>query len=98
MFIMVYVTHENEEEAQKVVSHLLDKQLIKCANTFPISADLWWLWKIDKNEEMVTILKAKKENWLILKEEISKIHPYDVPCIIKIEVEANEAYEAWINE
>ena len=98
MFNLIYVTHGSYEEAEKAVSHLLSKQLIKCANTFPINSQFWWLWKIDKSEEIVTILKSKKEDWEILLKEIKAIHPYDIPCIIKIEVEANKEYEDWINE
>jgi len=54
--------------------------------------------KIDSANEIVSILKTKKENWKVVKEEIEKLHPYDVPCIMKIEVEANESYENWIQE
>jgi uncharacterized protein involved in tolerance to divalent cations len=46
----------------------------------------------------VTILKTRKENWIPVKDEIKKLHTYDVPCIIKIEAEGSEEYEAWINE
>ncbi|NOQ55699.1 MAG: divalent cation tolerance protein CutA [Nanohaloarchaea archaeon] len=32
----------------------------------------------------------------VVKSEIEKIHPYDVPCIMRIDVKANESYENWI--
>ena len=35
-FSLLYVTHENEEEARKIVSILLSENLIACANIFPI--------------------------------------------------------------
>ena len=49
-------------------------------------------------DEIVTILKTKNKNWEKLKSRIAELHPYDVPCIMKIEVEANEGYEKWIRE
>lgn len=97
-FILIYTTHENKEEADKITSHLLEKKLVACANIFPINSTFWWLWKIERSDEVVTILKTKRENWEIVKKEIKKLHPYKIPCIIKIEVEANEEYENWIRE
>jgi len=59
----------------------------------PIEASYWWKGSIGSSKEYVSILKTRTENWNIVKDEIEKIHPYDVPCIMKIDVEANESYE-----
>jgi len=97
-FIIIYVTHENGESAQKIVCHLLEKRLIACANFFPISSSYWWKNKIENSSEVVTLLKTRAENWEKVKAEILKIHPYETPCIIKMNVEANEEYEKWLKE
>ena len=47
---------------------------------------------------MVSLLKTKEENWEKVKAEILKIHLYKTPCILKINVEANEEYERWVRE
>jgi periplasmic divalent cation tolerance protein len=96
-FIIIYVTHENLENAEKLASHLLQKKLIACANFFPIKSSFWWKGKIENSEEIVSLLKTRKENWEKVKSEIKKIHPYETPCIMKINVEANEDYESWVN-
>ena len=96
-FIFVYVTHKNQEEAEKVSTHLLERKLIACANIFPIKSAYLWQGKIEKGDEFVSILKAKTENWNKIKGEIKKIHSFEVPCITKVDVEANEEYEAWVN-
>ena len=97
-FIIIYVTHENKQEAQKISDYLLNRKLIACSNLIPIEACYWWQGKIDSSNEIVSILKTRTEHWDKVKSEIEKIHPYDVPCIIKIEVEANKVYEEWIRE
>jgi uncharacterized protein involved in tolerance to divalent cations len=48
--------------------------------------------------QIVSPVKTKKENWQKVKKEVEKIHPYDVPCIMKIEVEANNEYFDWIKK
>jgi periplasmic divalent cation tolerance protein len=96
-FIIIYITHKNLEEAKKVAFHLLQKKLIACANFFPIGSAYWWEGKIETSDEVVSIVKTRKENWERVKAEVKKIHPYEVPCIMKIDVEANGDYESWIN-
>jgi periplasmic divalent cation tolerance protein len=96
-FIIIYITHKNLEEASKITSHLLEKKLIACANIFPIKSSYWWQGKIENEDEVVSIVKTRREHWEKVKSEVKRIHPYEVPCIIKIEVEANEDYESWIN-
>ena len=95
-FVIIYITHENAKEAQKVISHLLEKKLIACANTFPIKSAYWWQGEIASEDEVVSIVKTSKSNWERVKSEVERIHPYEVPCIIKIDVAANKAYEDWI--
>lgn len=96
-FIIVYITHQNEEEARKVTSHLLEKKLVACGNLFPIQSSYWWEGKIAAEAEVVSIVKTRSQNWEKVRAEVKRIHPYKVPCIMKIEVEANEEYESWIN-
>ena len=96
-FIMIYVTHKNTKEAKKVVRHLLEEKIIACANFLPIESAYWWNGKIENDNEIVSILKAKKNNWEKIKSTIEKIHPYETPCIIKLNVESNKSYEIWIN-
>jgi len=96
-FILVYVTYPNMKEANKSISHLLKEKLIACANSFPIKATSCWTGKIQEVDEVVSILKTRKENWEKVKSEVKKIHPYKIPCIMKLDVEANEEYEKWVN-
>jgi len=95
-FILVYITHKNKADARKVVSHLLKKKIIACANVFPIESSYWWNGRIERAKEVVTIVKTRKENWEKMKSEVERIHPYDIPCIMKLGAEANTPYESWI--
>ncbi|MDA2921899.1 divalent-cation tolerance protein CutA [Patescibacteria group bacterium AH-259-L07] len=95
-FIVIYITHKNEKEAKKVAHHLLTKKLIVCANLYPIKSLYWWKGEIQKDNEVVSLIKTKKENWERIKSEVKKIHPYEVPCIMKLDVSANKDYEDWI--
>ncbi|MEE9373858.1 MAG: divalent-cation tolerance protein CutA [Saprospiraceae bacterium] len=97
-FIIVYVTHYNDSSARQISDKLLSEKLIFCYNLFPIKSAYWWQETLQKDNEWVTILKTTQAHWDELQSRITELHTYEVPCIIKIEVEANEAYEKWINK
>ena len=97
-FILIYITHENLTEAKKIANHLLEKKLVACANFFPIESMYWWKGKIQNTNEVVSIIKTKTENWEKVKTAVKELHPYECPCIMKINAQANQDYEDWINK
>lgn len=97
-FALIYITHANEAEAMRVSQHLLTQKLVACANIFPITSAYWWQCAIQNEAEWVSIVKTPLEKYESVKMEVEKVHPYEVPCILKITVEANEAYEKWIRD
>lgn len=95
-FAVIYITHSNEAEAQRVSDILLENRLVACANVFPITSAYWWQNAIQHDSEWVSIVKTTLSNWKKVEEMVLAIHPYETPCIMKWEAEANAAYEAWI--
>lgn len=86
----------NNEEAKKIVKHLLKKKLIACANIFPIESFYHWKGKMESGKEFVSLLKASEKNWEKVQKEVKQLHSYEIPCIIKINAEANEEFEKWV--
>lgn len=107
-FIIIYITHKNKKEAKKVAEALLRDRLIACVNYLPIESSYWWPdtslasdsgnGKITHSKEIVTLVKTKKENWAKVKKAVEAIHPYETPCIMKLDVESNASYAKWIED
>lgn len=97
-FIIIYITHPDLKTAKKIVVSLMKDRLIACGNFFPINSIYWWKGKIENSKEIVSIVKTKTENWEKVKSAVVKLHPYETPCIMKTDVEANDDYESWINK
>lgn len=95
-FITIYVTHSSKEEAEKIVNNLLNEKLVACVNYFPIEVAYHWKWEIAKAWEIVSLLKTRIENWEKVKVFVEQNHPYEIPCILKTEFEANDEYVKWI--
>jgi periplasmic divalent cation tolerance protein len=96
-FILVYVTHKTADDARKMIAHLMGRRLIACANVFPIESTYRWKGKVEECMETVSLLKARKGNWTKLKKEIESMHPYEVPCIMRLQASANKSFEKWID-
>lgn len=97
-FIIIKVTYPNLKEANKAISHLLKKKLISSANSIPIKSTSFWTGEITEGNELMVLLNTRKENWEKVKSEVKKIHSYKIPCIAKIDAEANEEYEDWVKK
>jgi periplasmic divalent cation tolerance protein len=94
--ILVYITNPTRKSAEKIAKFLLEKRLIACVNIFEIKSLYWWRNKIEKANEFVLIGKAVEKNYQKIKSEVKKIHPYKIPCILKIKTAANKEYLDWL--
>ncbi len=94
--ILIYITYPNQQEAKKMVTHLLQKRLIACATFFPVQSAYWWKGRIEQGTEYVSFCKTTEQNWKKVQAEVKKLHSYSVPCILKIPAEANSSYFRWL--
>ncbi len=97
-FLNFYITCPDENTAREISRKLVAQRLAACANFFPISSVYWWENAIQQEGEWVLILKTRPELEDTLEAALQKLHPYEVPCIMRYEVRANASYEAWIRE
>jgi periplasmic divalent cation tolerance protein len=93
---IIYVTHASKEAAQEFVDTLLQERLIACGNLFPITSAYWWKGALEHEGEWVSILKTLPDRWATVRDKSTEIHPYEIPCIWKMEVDANQAYRDWV--
>lgn len=97
-FSVVYVTHENESAGRKLAEQMVQERLIACFNLFPMQSGYWWRGEVAQEGEWVTIMKTTNACWPDLMDRLSLLHPYEIPCIVRWQAEANPAYEQWIEE
>lgn len=98
MVLIIKVTYPNKDEADKTIAILLKKKLISSANLFVIKSTSCWTGEIKAVDEILVLFKTNNDNWIRVRDEIKRLHSYKVPCIIKIEGEANLEYEEWVNK
>jgi periplasmic divalent cation tolerance protein len=99
-YIVVLCTLDDREKAEKFAYNLVCEKLCACVNILPGVKSIYeWQDKIEQSEEVLMLIKTKKELFDELKETIIRHHPYDVPEIIALDVtHGNEEYLKWIDE
>ena len=95
-FIIVYITNPSKQEAKRIAKHLLKKKLIACANIILSNSIYYWNNSLQDEDEYILIAKTLEQKYNQLVKEVKKIHPYEVPCIIKIPVASNREYFEWL--
>jgi len=87
------------EQTVEIIDHLLKKRLIACANVVSgVSAKYWWKGKIENSREDLVFMETKAELVSSAIREISKIHSYETPKIISLDIEDGlSAYMSWID-
>lgn len=96
-FLMFYITAPDEKTAKKLGDASVQGRLAACYNLFPMFSSYRWQGQIEQGAEWVLIMKTSVQRREDLTSFIQSHHPYEVPCVIFWNVEANTAYEDWVN-
>ena len=100
MSSIVYVTCPDSNLAEKLAELSVKERLAACANIIPRMTSIYeWEGKIQKESEVILILKTQMSRVAGLTELITANHPYDCPCVIALPIEGgNQKFLDWINQ
>lgn len=98
-FYVVLVTVPNNKTAKTIAETLVSEGLAKCVNISDgVKSIFRWEGKIEREEELLLIIKTKKTNFPSLMLKVRELHPYTMPEIIALPiVDGSEEYLAWLN-
>jgi periplasmic divalent cation tolerance protein len=96
--IVVLVTTPTPERAAEIARTLVEERLAACGNVVPGLRSIYrWEGKVQEDAEALLLLKTTRGRFEALRERVLALHPYDVPEVIAVPVEAGSApYLAWI--
>ena len=95
--VIIVSTFPDKTSITKIANQLVKKKLAACVNIMKISSVYSWKGKIENQPEYLALFKTTKKNQLVLKKELRKLHPYDIPEIAEINVDSiNQPYLKWI--
>lgn len=89
------------DRAEEIARALVEQKLAACVNVLPGVVSIYrWKGAIERGEESTLLIKTRDDLVPSLMEAIRKIHPYEVPEIVALPVDAdgvNPAYLAWVD-
>ena len=97
--VMIISTFPDKKSISKIANHIVKKKFAACVNITKISSVYSWKGNIENQSEYLALFKTTKKNQANLKNEIKKLHPYDVPEIAEIDITSiNKSYLKWVVE
>jgi len=98
-FCIIYVTAPSEQEAFRLAETAVQDKFAACANvSSKISSIYWWDNVVQSNDEFVIIFKTTKDKYAQLEHMIKKMHSYENPCIIMLDIsDGSKEFLNWIS-
>jgi periplasmic divalent cation tolerance protein len=96
--IVVLVTTPTPERAAEIARALVEERLAACGNVLPAIRSIYrWEGRVQDDQEALLVLKSTRDRFEALRDRVLALHPYQVPEVIALPVEAGSAaYLAWI--
>ena len=96
---LIYVTASSKSEAITLGQSAVKSRQAACANVLGDSTSIyWWEGEIQTDTETILILKTTSDKLEDLISNLKKIHSYECPCVIAIEIKnGNSDFLNWIS-
>ncbi len=100
MYIVIFITAANKEEAVRISEKLVKDKLVACVNIAEnIDSVFFWEGKVNRSKEVLLIAKSKKRKLQSIILAVKQLHSYQVPEIIALPmVGGYKPYLEWIDE
>jgi periplasmic divalent cation tolerance protein len=97
--IVVLSACDSEEQAARMARRLVERRLAACVTIVPGARSVYrWKDAIEDAAEWLLIIKSRRDLFPALREEIGKMHTYEVPELIALPVvDGAERYLAWLD-
>jgi periplasmic divalent cation tolerance protein len=96
--LLVFTTLPTADKAAEVAKLLVEERLAACANLMPAIRSIYhWQGKLHDENEVLVLLKTRAEHLERLKLRILELHPYELPEVLAVPVEAGyQPYLEWL--
>lgn len=99
---LIYTTWPDADSAAKAAAQLLDDRLVACANIFPEGRSIYrWEGKVEDAAETVMLLKTTAAKAGQVRDRLIRLHPYDTPCVLGLDVKRGQSsnpFIQWLRE
>jgi periplasmic divalent cation tolerance protein len=97
---VVLVTVPDVDVAERLVRRFVEEGVVACGSILPgITSIYRWQGEVERAGEALVVFKTTAAGAARLVERVPELHPYDVPEVLVLNVEAGHGpYLKWISE
>ena len=97
--IIVFVTCESMEQAETIAETIVTENLAACVNVLPrIRSCYVWEEKLNWSDEILLLMKTRRDRFDQLQARVRSLHSYSVPEIVSVNIDDGfDKYLAWID-
>lgn len=97
-YCIAITTIPGREEAEELAEGILGNHLAACVQMTGIRSFFLWEGEVQREAEMLLLIKTTVARYAALEAYIGEYHPYDVPEIVRIPITAGlPGYLAWLS-
>lgn len=98
--VLIYSTFGSLADAERCGGALVEQRLAACVNILPTMVSIYeWEGKLDRDEEVVMVVKTRAQIVEKTRRALLEIHPYEVPAILTLPTQhVTEGYDSWLRE
>lgn len=97
-YCVVLVTGQ-KKDGERIQEALVEERLAACVNSVSVSSVFSWKNRIERQNEVLLVIKTRKS---LLDQVISRVkalHSYDVPEVVALPIiKGNKDYLKWLDE
>ena len=95
--VVVLTTVAPDFDARSLAHALVESRLAACVNILGgVHSVYRWEGRIAHDPEQLLVIKTVDARVDALREELFRLHPYEVPEFVVLEADTSEAYGAWL--
>ena len=98
-YTIVLCSCSDSVTATSIAEYLVANKLAACVNVLPNVLSIYtWQGNIEQANEQLLVIKTKVDSYNDIQHAILEIHPYELPEIIAVPVEAGfQPYLDWVS-
>ena len=91
-------TISDREAAEALARALVEERVTACVNIVPgVTSVYRWQGDIERDEELLLVIKTRADRVNVLRERLLALHPYDVPeFVVLAVVQGSAEYLRWV--
>ena len=92
------MTAPDAETAERIARVLVEERAAACANIVPGVVSVYrWEGEVQRDDEVLVVMKTTEDAFEVLRARAVELHPYDVPEVLALPVQAGHApYLDWV--